>query len=498
MKRSKYNLSNYRLLTAEMGKLYPVQLQEILPGDTLQVSSSAFIRFSPMLAPVLHPITIRLHHWFVPNRILWDGWEDFITGGPDNDNTDLVPYFHMQDETCNDLVDYLGFPVDNVNNARCNSLPIRAYNKIWNEFYRDQDLQDEVDEDQTCIQHVSWQKDYFTTARPFPQKGPDIVLPLGDKAYLSGLGTGYDYNWNDNTPTIFLEAFENEQYQSWGDPQGGTNPADRGPIVRGVIREGEQVRRPDVYADLSQATGISVTQLRDYFAQQRWAEARAQFGSRYTEYLRFLGVKSSDARLQRPEYVGGGKSTASISEVLQTGTDDSTPVGTLRGHGIGAVKTRRSRKFMEEHGYLLTLMSVVPKNIYVNGADRHFMKTDREEYWQREFEHIGQQAIWDGEIRMQASGDPAVNKATFGYSDRYGEYHSARSRVTGEFRDLLNYWHLGRNFGETQPALNEDFIQCRPTKRIFAEQTQDPLWIAVNNSTVARRLVNRTTIGRVK
>lgn len=495
MKRTKFNLSNYRLASMEMGKLYPVELQELLPGDTISSSSSAFIRFSPMLAPVLHPITVRIHKFVCPMRIIFPGWEDFITGGPDGNDQSVIPMGTVNNETDHSLLDYLGYPVDGTENSRFSWLPVYAFNKIWNEFYRDQDLQEEREETDLTIPHVAWAKDYYTAARPWPQKGNDVVIPIGTRAPVKGLGVGTAMPWEQSpSPDVVESDGEVRTYDfGWQDPRQDPQGNDAW-----VMARGEGVTSiPDIYADLSQATGISVTDLRNYFAQQRWQEARAQFGSRYTEYLAFLGVRSSDQRLQRPEYFGGGKSTASISEVLQTGTDENTPVGTLRGHGIAATRSRQARKFCEEHAYMITLMSIVPKNMYVNGCDRHWLKETRNEFWQREFEHVGQQQVWNGEVRVQPNGDPTVNKGTFGWSERYSEYRRTPSRVVGEFRDLLNYWHMGRTF-ETQPALNDEFIECNPTKRIFAEQTQDPLWCAVQNNSVARRLVSNTTIGRVK
>ncbi len=273
----------------------------------------------------------------------------------------------------------------------------------------------------------------------------------------------------------------------------GSPNADQEWYIRGTAATSGD---PDIYADLSKATGITVNELREYFALQRYSEARAIYGSRYTEYLAYLGVRSSDARLQRPEYVGGGKATIAISEVLQTASDveNTSPVGTLRGHGIAGARTSTSRKFAEEHGYVMTLMSVVPKSVYMDGTDRHWSKAIKEDYWQRELEHVGQQAIYNQEVYFPVATEP---KGTFGYSDRYAEYRSGVSLVTGEFRDLLDYWHLAREF-ESMPVLNESFIQCVPSKRIFAEQTQNSLWCAINNRTVARRLVGRSTIGRVQ
>ena len=192
MKRTKHNLSNYRLQTMNMGQLVPVQVIDVLPGDTIRLETSALIRMSPMLAPVMHPVTVRLHHWFVPYRLIWDGFEDFITGGADGNNADTVPKLEVTDASAHQgaLMDYMGIPTDRDIPLSVSALPFAAYNLIWNEFYRDQDLQTTLLEtDATAItgtdagiQRVSWRKDYFTAARPFQQKGNDITLPIGTRA----------------------------------------------------------------------------------------------------------------------------------------------------------------------------------------------------------------------------------------------------------------------------------------------------------------------------
>jgi hypothetical protein len=479
MKRTKHNLSNYKLATMDMGKLYPVQLQEVLPGDTMQLSTSALVRVSPMVAPVMHPCTVRLHHWYVPTRLLWDKWEDFITGGPDNDNADTIPTVYSDTSsgvTAGQIYDYMGVPLGTKN---INSLPLRAYNLIWNEFYRDQDLQTDLDDFNKDIKNVSWRKDYFTTARPFSQKGADITIPVGGEAPVRFNNTGANetITVKDNADadwTLYDDGTFISTYQDYSEVP------DINPLV----------------ADLSQATGISAVEFRELFALQRYAEARAQYGSRYSEYLRYLGVKPSDARLQRPEYLGGGKSTLQFSEVLQTASDvtENTPVGTLRGHGITAMRSKRARRFFEEHGYVITLMSVVPKSIYESGAQRLFWKRDKEDFYQKELQNVGQQKVKIGEVYANAT-DP---HATFGYSDRYAEYQNSPSTVAGEFRDTLDYWHLARKWTDTPPNLNEDFVKCEPSKRIFATQTNDTLWCMINNNTIARRMVKKTNnVGRL-
>lgn len=453
-----------------MGKLIPVQVQEVLPGDTLRLSTSALIRLAPMLAPVMHPVTVRIHHWFVPNRIVWDSWEDFITGGKDNANTDTVPQISNGDSK-GTILDYMGVPP--LDGETVNALPVRAYNKIYNEFYRDQDLIDEINEENISVLNCAWRKDYFTAARPWPQKGSDIVLPIGDRAPVA----------TDQTPgsgnNVDVFASEAPGYRQLGSDQDYTYLSTTGGTEANSL-----------YADLSQATGVTATEFREFFALQRYAEARSRYGSRYTEYLRYIGVKPSDARLQRPEYLGGGKSTIQFSEVLQTG-EGVDPVGTLRGHGITAMRSKGVRRFFEEHGHVITLMSIVPKSIYQNGVQRNWLRLDKEDYFQRELQSIGQQKVQQKEVYFDSDPDEI-----FGYQDRYSEYLTCPSGVSGDFRDILNYWHLARDFQDA-PNLNEEFINCEPTKRIFAEQTTHPLWCMVNNSVVARRMVKKVSIGKL-
>jgi hypothetical protein len=234
---------------------------------------------------------------------------------------------------------------------------------------------------------------------------------------------------------------------------------------------------------------VNINSLREAFALQRFAEHRAMYGSRYVEYLRYLGIKASDARLQRPEYLGGGKQTIQFSEVLQTaeGTD---PVGTLRGHGIAAMRSNRYRRFFEEHGFVLSIMLVRPKAIYMQGIPRSWLRRVREDFFQTELQHIGQQEVYTKELYGAAPDGENGDLKVFGYQNRYDEYRGHESYVCGEFRDILDYWHLARSFSN-EPVLNADFISATPSERIFAAQENDQLYCMINHSLQARRLMSK-------
>lgn len=479
MKRAKHSLSNYKLLSLDMGELCPIGVMEVLPGDSIQHATTALVRCSPLLAPVMHPVHCFIRHFFVPNRLIWDDFEDFITGGPDGNNASVAPTITgVQAE--GSLGDYLGLPVGT--NSTYSALPFRAYALIYNEYYRDQDLQSELvistasgadTTTSTALKRVNWEKDYFTSARPWEQKGPTITIPIGTEAPVVN---------NGQTPRLRHMTspadIRNLQYDSTkasltlsGAAFGQSN------AVQFADQSG-------LKADLSTASAVTVNVLREAMALQRYEEARARFGSRYTEYLRYLGVQSSDARLQRPEYLGGGKQTIQFSEVLQTaeGTD---PVGDLKGHGITAMRSNRYRRFFEEHGWVISLMSVRPKTMYMQGLARHWSRPTKEDYFQQELQHIGQQDVKNKEIYAAHASPNGI----FGYQDRYDEYRRTENTVAGEFRSTtLNYWHFARDFAST-PALNAAFVECQPTERTFAAPSMDVLYVMAHHSIQARRLV---------
>lgn len=500
MKRAKHSLSHYKLLTCKMGQLVPVTWFEALPGDTIQMATSALIRCAPLVTPVMHPVHIRFHHWFVPNRLIWANWQNFITGGSDGLDATAHPYITFTNPAVSTLADYIGVPTANFSSKRVSALPFRAYNLIFNEFYRDEDLISALTNStgdgsdttsNTALQNICWEKDYLTSSRPWAIKGSSITLPVGGQAPVKGIGkqTGVFGSTNQavretggGTPTYSIAN------------QIGTAIADDKFYVKG---DNASTGFPQIFADLSAATGVDINSVRQAFALQRFEEARARYGSRYTEYLRYLGVRSSDARLQRPEYLGGGRNVIQFSEVLQTGVTTSgsqVGIGTMFGHGITGMRTNRYRRFFEEHGIVMTLMSVRPKTMYSQRAKRSLLRGvdttyvglngNKYDYWQRELQTIGQQQVNASEV------DPQAGVGSFGYQDRYDEYRREESSVAGLFRTTLNTWHLSREFGSA-PSLNSTFVSCVPSTRVFADTSNDNLYVCANHSIQARRLVSR-------
>ncbi|AXH74311.1 MAG: major capsid protein [Microviridae sp.] len=491
MKRNKFSLSHYQLSTMDMGYVLPIACYEVLPGDTIQHATSALIRCTPLATPPMHPVSIRIHHWYVPSRIIWDEFEDFITGGDYGSVPPVHPYSILPTGwSAGDLGDHLGLPL-NVDNLTFNALPIRAYGLIINEHYRDQDLTPErvvskasgLDNTTTLtVATANWQKDYFTQARPWAQKSPDISIPMNDASVQS----------NGQAITIAPQGAPTS-YRNMTMTTGTPNVGYSGSAITttGNTVWGNQTG----LAAQTQAAAGTINQLREAFALQRYAEARARYGSRYTEYLRYLGVNSSDSRLQRPEYLGGGKTTLQFSEVLQTGPasdDGSQTVGEMFGHGMGSMRSNRFRRFFEEHGYVMSLMSVMPKPIYSQGISRMWLKSDKEDYFQKELEAIGQQPIEKAEIFVDPVTYPTGAGDTWGWTNRYQEYKQIHSTVANGFRPgaLYDDWHFSRAFSAA-PVLNDSFIRGPVTKRPFADQTNNTLLVMARHSIQARRMLQK-------
>ena len=484
MKRKKYSLSHYRLTSFNQGELVPLSLIEVLPGDTVQQKTSAMLRVSPLIRPVMHPVHVTLHHWYVPFRILWEKWEEFITQANLDSGLSFPTLTFKDGVPSGSLADHLGVPIQSPGaEIVVSAIPFRAYHKIWNEFYRDQDLQTEIsvslDSGNTDVsapaaspRRVNWVKDLFTTARPWEQKGDDVRIPVSTEVGIHVK----EFGANRAILADLVPSTSGNNVTANLKTRSGANMA---------------TNRPDI---MTGPPG-TINDLRKAFSMQKYQEARARYGSRYVEYLKYLGVRSSDARLQRPEYLGGSRDPVQFSEVLQTapGDNDSETdtVGALKGHGIGAMKTRRWRRFFEEHGYIMTLAHVKPIPVYTSSLHRHWSKRLPEDFYQKELAHIGSQAIRLHELYNPGDGSVSPNE-TFGYADRYYEYREHYSSVSGKFRpgSANVNWHMARSFA-SKPVLNSDFITCTPTDRIYADKTVDQIQLMAKHSIQARRMVAR-------
>lgn len=506
-KRAKFNLSNFHNCTFKMGYLYPVNLTEVLPGDSIQLSTSVFLRLAPMVVPVMHPVYMHLSNFFVPSRILWDGFEDFITGGPDGVDTSVLPKvtLNVTNSPVGSLADAFGIPVQMLKDAKTfsvNSLPFIAYYMIWNEYFRDQDLNEAIDlstitgaASSLSLLRPSWAKDYFTTARPWPQKGPDVSVPVNLTAAGAPTITGTVVG--NGTPKFnFVDSGQdasNRQNALYASQSSSGNVGYNSPSRTNILNWQDPALKVNIdYSSGNPELGsVNINDLREAFALQRFEEHRSMFGSRYEDLLRYLGVRPQDARLQLPEYLGGFSAPVQFSEVLQTSSDaERSGVGDMYGHGIGATKGRRIRRFIPEHGYIMSLLTVRPIPVYSQGLERLWSKENRFDFWQKEYEHIGQQEIRNSEV--YADGDTAQDKATFGYQNRYDEYRRGVNIITGEFRTNQDYWTMARIFA-SRPTLNGDFVTCMPTDRIFQvnEQNSDQCYAMVKNNIITKRLVSK-------
>jgi hypothetical protein len=452
-------------LSADMGNLTPILTLECVPGDKFELGCESLIRFSPLIAPVMHRMDVSMHYFFVPNRILWDNWEKFIT---DANSGAVMPYLetqYIQPDYLNPAqagvtaaltADYLGVPppANGSTNTQINALPFAAYQCIYNEYYRDQNLIAPVDyklndgsvvpfskiRQITQLRKRAWEHDYFTAALPFAQKGAAVDIPLGEISgdALVKTTTGAGTTLTGTTNQVVGNATSTPPYA---------------PNTLFAETDGLELQ-PTTINDLRRA-----------FRLQEWLEKNARGGTRYIEsILTHFGVKSSDKRLQRPEYITGVKSPVIISEIVNTtGQTEGLPQGNMAGHGMSVSSGRSGSYYCEEHGYIIGIMSVMPKTAYQQGIPKTFLKNDTLDYYWPSFAHIGEQPVQNNELYAYT----ATGQDTFGYVPRYSEYKFMPSRVAGDFRTDLDFWHLGRIF-DAQPSLSASFVECEPTKRVFA------------------------------
>ena len=470
--RSVFDLSYRKKLTCDMGQLIPVMCDEVVPGDHFKISTEMLIRFQPMVAPIMHEVNAFVHYFFVPYRLLWSSWEDWITGGADGQFSGTLPRWTPTNNAVGSLWDYLGFPTGvNPTGALPIDFPRSAYNFIYNEYYRDENLIAEVALTNENILKRAWEKDYFTSALPWQQRGIAPALPISGttSAVWAAANFGAASGMTQNPNFIGVPSAASNQILAYD----ATQQAKLSAVFNNNT------------VNLSSATTFNVADLRLAFQIQRWMERNARAGARYTEFLNaHFGVSPRDDRLQRPEYIGGMRSPVVVSEVLKTSSDGSTPQANMAGHGITGDRQYAGDYKATEFGLIMGIMSIMPRSAYQQGIDRQWLRSTKYDFYFPEFANLSEQAIQRAEI--YATGVQAENQTVFGYQGRYDEMRVKRDLVCGQMRSTFAYWHLGRIFGSA-PLLNKSFVECVPDKRIFAVQTDPGLIVHVGNIIRATR-----------
>lgn len=524
-KTSLFNLSHEVKNTCKFGMLTPILCQEILPGDTWRVKTEILSRMLAMKAPTMHNIDVYTHFFFVPNRIVWKDWEEFVTqslNGTHQSDVPQLPYILLHGAAAaalsqpGSLGDYLG--IKNTDNQTfdnpqgqgqiyCQVLPFLAYNRIWSDYYRDENLDEDIDSaawdlpggdvtnelagsnsqrvpglDIFNVRYRAWRKDYFTSALPWTQKGEDVTLPISGNLDVTGRLTTSSYSGNLNLDVETHGVVSSQNIDVTFATRPGSNRIGDFYATEGGIPErltsqatgefsvpGQTLDVSGLSADMSSASAVTINELRRANALQKWSEANARGGTRYIEQLlTHFGVVSDDARLQRAEYLGGGKSPIVISEVLQNSAStidgSETPQGNMSGHAISASVNHAFKRHFKEHGYVIGIMSIMPRANYMQGIPRHFLKRDVFDFGWPLLAHLGEQPIYDQEIYADGAPDftnnPNAQFKEFGYTPRYAEYKFINDQIAGDFRSSLSYWHAARDF-ENAPLLNSDFISTK-------------------------------------
>lgn len=495
--RSAFNLSHTHRTTLNEGNLVPILVKEVIPGDTFNIEINALARLATPIVPVMDDIYYDIQIWYCPNRLVWKNWMKFQgeREDPDDSIDFLVPQIESGESgfPIESLGDYMGIP-PLIPNLSVNALPFRMYQLIWNEWYRSQDLQDSIkiergDEPQPHTKYSLKKRgkrhDYFTSCLPFPQKGEEVRLPLGNDAPVygngktlgletfSGANTGLSLgSFVETSPRITNLYTSQDNYNK----NLGYNPQAQAdtynlPLGVGVTQKGGE---SGLYADLREATAITVNNLRMSVQIQRLLERDARGGTRYAEILRsHWGVKPADASLQRPEYLGGSSNPIIIHPVIQMSeTQKNSPQGNLAGFGVGSIKARCKRYFTE-HGFIIALASVRAPATYQQGLHKKWSRRTRFDYYMPVLAHLGEAEVLNKEIYCQGTEE---DDKVFGYNERWLEYRMGLNRNSGKFRsqiegeeaNSLDKWHLAQNF-TSLPKLNSTFIiENPPIERIVA------------------------------
>lgn len=519
LKRSVFDRSHDYKTTLDSGYLVPFYVDEVLPGDSFKLNVATFARMNTPIVPFMDNVYLETFFFFVPTRLVWDNWQKF-NGEQKNpgDSTDfLIPSLSDVTSFANGTVfDYFGLPTGvNLNSSisPINSLPFRAYNLIWNEWFRDENLQTSVSvptgDGPDPVSNFNLLKrskrhDYFTSALPWPQKGPSVDIGLSGNAPIVGFGHGSYWHfvnyrspgdWELSTSNLGIEHSPVLSTNSFV-PLGTANEYLRfeettGPTFLRSLKgnlysfeKGELIHEsgPDLVADLSEVSAITINDLRQAFQIQKLLERDARGGTRYTEILRsHFGVISPDARLQRPEYLGGSRSRINIVPVQQTSnTNDVSPQGNLAAYGLASDVRKGFNKSFVEHGYIIGLVNIRADLTYQQGLNRMWSRRSRFDFYWPSLAHLGEQAILNKEIYTQ--GTEADNQV-FGYQERYAEYRYYPSMITGKLRSTdpqsLDVWHLAQKF-DSLPTLSSQFIEENPPiKRALAVQNEPEFFLDV-------------------
>lgn len=521
MKRTKFDRSHVYKTTFDSGKLIPVFVDEVLPGDTTRMSVNYFARLATPIKPIMDNIYLDWFFFFVPNRLVWEHWQNFCFEQEDpDDSTDyVIPTVSVTGNSDNAYVgslwDYFGLPVNTSGNlSGISALPFRGVYLIWNEWFRDENLQksvkiqkgdaNEVLNSTRSAEQPSWvftsgsnivpglacpprgkRHDYFTSALPWTQKGPGVSIGLAGTAKLvdpSPVAAFFVGQANNNIGAAQLskDGGVHNVYTGTGTLhyQGGYDVSIAGSSINGsgtataIAKHGSSWLSKDSYADLDSSSIFTINSLRTAFQMQKFYERLARGGSRYTEVLRsFFGVVSPDARLQRPEFLGSFTKMVNVNPIAQTSaTDDTSPQGNLSAYGVTAAKFHGFTKSFVEHGYVFGFVCARADLTYQQGINKMWLRSTVYDFYWPTFAHLGEQAIELREIYAQGSESDTT---VFGYQERYAEYRYKPSQITGKFRSSvtggnLDVWHLSQFFSNA-PALNEEFIvENPPIERIIA------------------------------